>query len=299
MEDYSSSSFLQCFIRLSCEVGYPRKLLPDEGSQLITGCGSMKIYFQDARFQLHQQMNVDYEQCPTAAHHMPGKVEWKIRQIKESIQKTIINKRLSVLQWKPLAAEISNSIINLPLAIGNITGDLKNLNLITPNQLRLGRNNDRSPMGLLTVSNNPKMFLKCNEEIFNVWFENWLITHVPKLMQPPKWFGNERDVKEGDAILFLKNDGALKSTYQFGKIKEIERSQDNRIWKVTITYRNHNESINRETRWGVRHVVMIHHVDGTSIVTELGEIATTAKIFSKCWFFAKCWGQCNNNLLTA
>ena len=53
MEDYRSSSFLQCFIRLSCEVGYPRKLLPDEESQLITGCGSMKIDFQNARFQLH------------------------------------------------------------------------------------------------------------------------------------------------------------------------------------------------------------------------------------------------------
>ena len=126
------------------------------------------------------------------------------------------------------------------------------------------------------------MFLKCNEEIFNVWFENWLITHVPKLKQPPKWFANERDVKEGDVILFLKNDGALKSTYQFRKIKEIERSQDNRIRKVTITYRNHNESINRETRRGVRHIVIIHHVDETSIVTELGEIAATAKIFSKC-----------------
>ena len=70
------------------------------------------------------------------------------------------------------------------------------------------------------------MFLKCTEEIFNVWFENWLITHVPKLKQPPKWFANERDVKEGDVILFLKNDGALKSTYQFRKIKEIERSQE-------------------------------------------------------------------------
>ena len=87
MEDYSSSSFLQCFIRLSCEVGYLKKLLPDEGSQLITGCGSMKIDFQDARLQPHQQMNVDYEQCPMAAHHMHGKVEQKIRQIKESIQK--------------------------------------------------------------------------------------------------------------------------------------------------------------------------------------------------------------------
>ena len=74
--------------------------------------------------------------------------------------------------------------------------------------------------------------------------------------------------------------------YHFGKIKEIERSQDNRIQKVTITYRNHNESINQEIWGSVRHIVMIHPVDKTSIVTELGEIATTAdilyKISSKC-----------------
>ena len=67
-------------------------------------------------------------------------------------------------------------------------------------------------------------------------------------MHQPKWFDNERDLNEGDVILFLKNDGALKGTYQFGKIKKIERSQDNRIQKVIITYTNHNESINRKTR---------------------------------------------------
>ena len=82
-----------------------------------------------------------------------------------------MNERLSVLQWETLPAEISHSISNLPLAIGNITGDPENLDLITPNRLRLGRNNDRSPMGPLTVSNNPKTFLKCIEEIFNAWFE--------------------------------------------------------------------------------------------------------------------------------
>ena len=278
MEDYSSSSFVQCFIRLSCEVGYPKKLLPDEGSQLITGCESMKIDFQDTRFQLHQQMNVEYEKCPTAAHHMYGKVEQKIWQIKESILKTIMNERLSILQWETLAAEISNSINNLPLAIGNITGDLENLDLITPNRLRLGRNNDRSPTGPLTVSNNPKIFLKSNEEIFNAWFENWLITHVPKLMHQPKWWDNEREIKEDDIVLFLKNEGALKNTYQYGKIKAIERSQDKRIRKVIITYRNHNESVNRETRRGVRQIVTIHPVDETNIVTELGEIATSADI---------------------
>ena len=286
MEAYTSSSFLQCFIHLSCEVGYPKKLLPYEGSQLITGCGSMKIDFQDTRFQLHRQMNVDYKQCPTVAHHMHGKVKRKNRLIKESIQKTIINERLSILQWETLAAEISNSISNLSLAIGNITVDLENLDLIAKNRLWLGRKNNRRPMGPLAVSSNPKTFLKCNEEILSAWFQNWLITHVPKLMHQPKRFDNEHDVKEGDVILFLKNDSPLKSTYQFGKIKESEQSQDNRIRKVTITYRNHNESINCKKRRGVRHIVMIHSVDETSIMTELGEIATTAdisyKISSKC-----------------
>ena len=60
-------------------------------------------------------------------------------------KKKIMKERLSIFQWETLAAEISNSINNLPLTIGNITGDLENLDLITPNRLQLGRNNDRSP----------------------------------------------------------------------------------------------------------------------------------------------------------
>ena len=127
MEDYSSASFIQCLIRLSCQVGYPKKLLYDEGSQLITGFSSTKIDFQDTKFQLHHYMNVEYEPCPTTAHHMHGNVERKIRHIKESIEKTVINKRLLVLQWETLIAEISNSTKDLPLAIGNIAGDLENL----------------------------------------------------------------------------------------------------------------------------------------------------------------------------
>ena len=106
MEDYSSASFIQCFIRLSCEVGYPKKLLLDEGSQLITGCRSTKIDFPDSKCQLHHQVNVEYKPCPSAAHHMHGKVEWKILHIRESTEKTVINKWLSILQRETLAAEI-------------------------------------------------------------------------------------------------------------------------------------------------------------------------------------------------
>ena len=82
---------------------------------------------------------------------MNGRVERKIRQIKDSITKSLENERISPLEWESLVYEIANTINDLPLAIGNITSQYNNMDLITPNWLRLGRNNDRSPICSMMV----------------------------------------------------------------------------------------------------------------------------------------------------
>ena len=48
-ENYSTSSFI-----LSCKVGYPKKLLPDAGSQLVKGCKLMKLTFLDVHSKLNE-----------------------------------------------------------------------------------------------------------------------------------------------------------------------------------------------------------------------------------------------------
>ena len=55
---------------------------------------------------------------------------------------------MSILQWETIKAEISNAINDLLLALGNIVGDFGQMDLITPNRLGLGRNNDRSPVSI-------------------------------------------------------------------------------------------------------------------------------------------------------
>ena len=60
------------------------------------------------------------------------------------------------MQWETIAAITANSINDLPLAFGDAKGDLDNLDLITPNRLLLGRNNDRSPIGSMCVTNSYK-----------------------------------------------------------------------------------------------------------------------------------------------
>ena len=58
MEDYGTSSFIQAFIRFSCEVGYPKTILIDEGSQLKKGCDTMLLNFQDIKMKLSKDCQV-------------------------------------------------------------------------------------------------------------------------------------------------------------------------------------------------------------------------------------------------
>ena len=170
MEDYSTDAFLLAFVRFACRFGFPKMLLPDEGSQLVKGCKTMVLQFTDIKSRLYTEFGIDFEVCPVGAHYMHGKVERKIQQVKKSITINMDNNRLSVLQWESLMSQVANGINNLPLGIGNKVECLEDLDIITPNRLLLGRNNNRCPSGPLSAQESFKRILETNEEIYNTWF---------------------------------------------------------------------------------------------------------------------------------
>ena len=75
------------FIRFSSIYGYPKCLLPDAGSQLVKGCKTMLLKFTDIQHRLNYEFGIQFETCPVGGHNMHGKVERKIRHVKESIRK--------------------------------------------------------------------------------------------------------------------------------------------------------------------------------------------------------------------
>ena len=151
MNDYSTQSFIQSFIRFSCEFGYPKFMLIDEGSQLVKGCQTMQLCFKDMKGKLYKDVMVEFDICPVGQHNFSGKIERKICQIKESLEKSVSNQRLSVLQWETAAAEVSNAINDVPLALGNLVSGFENIDLVTPSRQRLGRNSDQSPVSPIKV----------------------------------------------------------------------------------------------------------------------------------------------------
>ena len=275
MTDYSTSSFVLAFIRFSCKVGYPYKMLPDAGSQLVKGCESMKITFTDIKNRL-SECGVQFEVCPVGAHYMHGKVERKIRSTKESFAKHLQNERLSVIEWETLGDTVANSINNLPIAISNETRDLENIDLLTPNRLMLGRNNNRCPVGPVQVTEDIGKIIQRNEMIFSTWFRAWLVSYVPSLIIQPKWFRSDLDPKIGDIVLFLKSEKEFEKVYQYGMISDVKASRDGKIRQLEIVYQNSNERTKRFTSRGTREVVIIHHIDELGLIRELNILATNA-----------------------
>ena len=235
--------------------------------------------FLDIKSQLHNHNRVEFELCPVQGHSMHGKVERKIREINLSIEKSAANHRLSMIQWETLSSSISNQINNLPIAIGDVVGDLECLDLITPNRLLLGRNNDRCPDGIV-YCDNPTKILKENEDIYNSWFEVWLLVHVPKLMKQQKWYQTD-EIKVGDVVIFTKNDSVLSKSYTYGIVKDLDYGKDGKPRKALVRYRNSNEEVFRETFRAVRSLVIIHGVDECDLLTEIGEMALICDLVSK------------------
>ena len=271
MEGYDTTQFLLTFSRFAMEVGYPKHLLADSGSQLISGSENMMISMCDVGGKLNREYGIEFEVCPVGGHNFHGKVERKIRTVKETLCKSVQNVKLSTIEWETLCAEIGNTVNNLPVVIGNETSELENLDLITPNRLRLGRNNSRSPIGVVELTDRLDRILQLNSDIFNTWWEAWLTSAVPKLVPQPKWFKNDEDIKVGDVVLFRRTEGSLAGEYKYGMVEEVHRGADNRIRSVVLRYKNANEEIERKTFRAVRSLVILHRIDEINVMEELGK----------------------------
>ena len=274
LEDYSTGSFVSAFVRFGCTFGWPKKLMPDPGSQLLKACTSMRLTSRDIQQQI-SEYGVEFKPCPVNSHYMHGKVERKIRHVKETMAKHLHKPKLSQIQWETIGFQVANSINNLPISAGKNTKGVEHLDLITPNRLLLGRNNNRSPAGTLTLNDDFCKIISQNESIFKTWFQAWLVSCVPGLMYHPKWFNSDVDPNVGDVVLFLKSEKEFQSIYQYGIISDRKISRDGKIREIEVEYQNHFEKVKRRVPRGTREVVVIHPSQELGLMRELNALATS------------------------
>ena len=122
--------------------------------------------------------------------------------------------------------QIANTVDNLPMEKG-ITSNSSNLGyeIITPNRLKLGRNNYRSLEGSgikLDMASSLTALLERNHELYCEWYRIFIDNIHMLDLRPKKWLKNSRLPVLDDIVLFVCNNS------EYGK-----GGMDWRLVKVT------------------------------------------------------------------
>ena len=220
MEGCETQDVVAAIERHSARYGVPGYIYIDNGTQLKALKHSL-MSLRDVHAQVQDSLGVVVSTAK--AHSERGWVECKIKSLRESLEKMGVstNHPQTVLQWETLFSKLANTVDNLPMAKGN-TSNATNLGyeIITPNRLKLGRNNFRSLEGSgikLDMAANLTALLERNRELYCEWYKIFIDNIHMLDLRPNNWLKNSRLRVLDDIVLFV----FLDSEYGKGGREEV------------------------------------------------------------------------------
>ena len=218
--------------------GVPGFVYVDNGTQL-KALQYEKFSVRDLDAMVQDNLGMKIIVSSAKAHSERGRVERRIRVLREIMEKLGVDSShpMTCLQWDTLFSRISNTIDNLPLALGNSSNETAlGYEIITPNRLKLGRNNYWSLEGSridLEMSSNFTKILERNQSIYQQWYQGFIDNIHFLSLRPNKWLKSGRTPVINDIVCFVFNDSSCSKEsiyWKLGRITGIDGS------KVTIRY---------------------------------------------------------------
>ena len=114
--------------------------------------------------------------------------------------------------------------------------------------------------------------LKEVEKVYNAWFKVSNISYVPKLLAQPKWFQQDKDLLEGDIVMFQKSESDLGSRWTLDTIDQLVKRKDGLARRAIVRYKNFKEEFHRVTDRSIRILVKIWSCDDLNIDDDLAEL---------------------------
>ena len=117
--------------------------------------------------------------------------------------------------------------------------------IITPNRLKLGRNNHRSLEGCINLEMSPNLtkLLDRNQSVYSSWFQTFVQNVHSLNLCHNKWLRSSRLPVMSDLVLFVLNDGNLSKdsvTWKLGRVLKVEKGSEQTFMRsvrdVSIVY---------------------------------------------------------------
>ena len=240
LETLEAPSVVKGLIRHSCRYGYPIIGYTDKGTGLKKGLG-VQVELINFDRVISKETGMKLILKPTQSHESRGKVERVIQVLKKYIQERQDEMLTqSIMDWETTFSYVSNFINNLPMARMTNSRSLSYdiAEILTPNRLLLGKNNQRSPNYIIEEQGvTHKERLSKNNKILQAFF-TLLNRMTPDLVDRPKWHkSSEVFPKVGDYCLFKhkeSNMGSENEHWKIGKVIEIRKSESNATSEIYV-----------------------------------------------------------------
>ena len=238
LEGMETQDVVSAIERHSARYGVPGEIFVDNGSQL-KALSETRFAIRSLDAYLFDALGLKITVSTPKAHEQQGRVENKVKQIRLMLKRMDgeVDCTLSVLQWETIFAKVANMLDDIPMSKGNRSNvsDL-GFDVITPNRLKLGRNNSRSLEGSIVITNNalPTDVLQRNRKITTTFFQILVDRIHHFLSRPPKWCETSGEKpKMGDTVLFLFKEGNMSTGSSVWKIGKVDKLDGH---KLTIVY---------------------------------------------------------------
>ena len=220
MEGMTTQAVVMALERHAARYGMPSEVYVDSGTQLAK-LEDTHFYLRGIAANPLGRTQFKVTVATPKAHHQQGRVEAKVKVLKDMLtawskSSEVVN---SVLGWETVFARIASAVDDVPIARGSASAatDL-GWDIISPNRLKLGRNNYRQLDGPVKIDNCPQSQLQRNQILTARWYELF-IERISLLVPPPKEV-HERQPEVGDVVLFVHQDPNFKKlwTWRLGLI---------------------------------------------------------------------------------
>jgi hypothetical protein len=180
---------------------------------------------KDVSHHFFQRMRFDVFTSAPKAHQSQGRVERRIRVIRDMLQRLFDTTEHcnTLMGWETVFARIASQIDDVPIARGTSTApsDL-GWDVITPNRLKLGRNNFRQLEGDIVLDCCPQSQLDRNRTILREWFA--IFIDRLHLLVPGHEKEKGRQTQVDDVVLFVFSGEGSKSgtVWKLGRVVELK-----------------------------------------------------------------------------
>ena len=236
LNSLDTDTFINGFIRFVARRGYPRKVISDNGTNLVGADAelrrSLRQLDRSKVIQAARRVNVDWCFNPPLASHHGGVWERMIRTIRKVLAALLSsNLRLTDEVLHTVMCEAENIVNSRPIT--KVSDDADDMNALTPNHLLIMRDNNAFPWGIVSIAETYRRSWRHVQRIIDMFWKRWVKQHLVELQKRPKWLNVDRNVRKGDLVL-LVDDNAQRGAWPLGLVVDVKEGRDGLVRSARV-----------------------------------------------------------------